>query len=154
MVLGRLVVVGGPSAASTNAATSEPSKVAGSTPICIDDISKDRTTVTRPFAGVFNATGSAAALLDPIAPSLDESSGLHPADIVPSVPVTNVGQYGFALNVATSPQSLEAAQAHLGQGIATAGPAHGWNGTGALTPIKRFATMFSGAGIQNTDGTE
>jgi hypothetical protein len=70
------------------------------------------------------------------------------------VPVTNVGQYGFALNVATSPQSLEAAQAHLGQGVAAGGPVHGWNGTGALTPIKRFATMFSGAGIQNTDGTE
>ncbi|HEX3565439.1 MAG TPA: hypothetical protein VHU17_08710, partial [Acidimicrobiales bacterium] len=110
--------------------------------------------ITAPFAGLFNATGSAAALLDPNAPSLGESSGLLPADIVPSVPVTNVGQYGFALNVATSPPSLEAAQAHLGQGIATAGPVHGWNGAGALTPIKRFATMFSGAGIQNTDGTE
>jgi len=110
--------------------------------------------ITAPFAGLFNATGSAAALLDPNAPSLGESSGLLPSDIVPSVPVTNAGQYGFALNVATSPQSLEAAQAHLGQGIATAGPVHGWNGTGALTPIKRFATMFSGAGVQNTDGTE
>src|SRR5665213_2134728 len=51
-VLGRLVFVGGPSAASTNAATSEPSKVAGSTPICIDDISKDRTTVTSPLPTV------------------------------------------------------------------------------------------------------
>jgi pimeloyl-ACP methyl ester carboxylesterase len=110
--------------------------------------------ITAPFAGLFNATGSAAALLDPNAPSLGESSGLLPADIVPSVPVTNVGQYGFALNVATSPQSLAAAQAHLGQGVATAGSVHGWNGAGALTPIKRFATMFSGAGIQNTDGTE
>jgi pimeloyl-ACP methyl ester carboxylesterase len=110
--------------------------------------------ITAPFAGLFNATGSAAALLDPRAPSLGESSGLLPADIVPSVPVTNVGQYGYALNVATSPQSLAAAQAHLGQGVAANGPVHGWNGTGALTPIKRFATMFSGAGIQNTDGTE
>jgi pimeloyl-ACP methyl ester carboxylesterase len=110
--------------------------------------------ITAPFAGLFNATGSAAALFDPNAPSLGESSGLLPADIVPPVPVTNVGQYGFALNVATSPPSLEAAQAHLGQGIAANGPIHGWNGTGALTPIKRFAIMFSGARIQNTDGTE
>jgi pimeloyl-ACP methyl ester carboxylesterase len=110
--------------------------------------------IVAPFAGLFNATGSAAALLDPNAPSLGESSGLLPADIVPSVPVTNLGQYGYALNVATSPPSLEAAQAHLGQGVAADGPVHGWNGTGALTPIKRFATMFSGAGIQNTDGTE
>jgi hypothetical protein len=30
----------------------------------------------------------------------------------------------------------------------------GWNGQGALTPIKRFATMFSGYGVQNADGTE
>jgi hypothetical protein len=30
----------------------------------------------------------------------------------------------------------------------------GWNGTGALTPINRFATMFSGEGIQNANGTE
>jgi hypothetical protein len=49
---------------------------------------------------------------------------------------------------------LIAAQAHLGQGIAATGNPHGWNGTGALTPIKRFATMFSGVGIQGVDGTE
>jgi pimeloyl-ACP methyl ester carboxylesterase len=110
--------------------------------------------ISAPYAGIFNATGSAGALLDPSAPSLGQTSGLLPTDIVPPVRVTNVGQYGYALNVATSPPSLEAAQAHLGQGIATAGPVHGWNGAGALTPIKRFATMFSGAGIQNTDGTE
>ena len=35
------------------------------------------------------------------------------------------------------------------------GPVHGWNGTGALTPIKRFATMFSGCRrSKNADGTE
>jgi len=107
-----------------------------------------------PFAGVFNATGSAAALLDPRAPSLGQSSGLLPANIVPPVPVTNLGQYGFALNVATSPPSLIAAQAHLGQGVAARGPVHGWDGKGRLTPIERYATMFSGAGILNTDGTE
>jgi pimeloyl-ACP methyl ester carboxylesterase len=110
--------------------------------------------IVAPFAGLFNATGSAAALLAPDMPSLGETSGLLPADIVPAVPVTNIGQYGYALNVATSPASLAAAQAHLGQGVAASGPVHGWDGTGALTPIKRFATMFSGMGIQNTDGTE
>ena len=93
---------------------------------------------------MFEATGAAAALLDPNAPSLGQTSGLLPADIVPPVPVTNVGQYGYALNAATSPASLLAAQAHLGQGLAAAGPVHGWDGTGALTPIARFATMFSG----------
>ena len=47
-----------------------------------------------------------------------------------------------------------AAQAHLGQGLTANGPVHGWNGAGALTPIDRFATMFSGYPMQNVDGTE
>jgi pimeloyl-ACP methyl ester carboxylesterase len=110
--------------------------------------------ITAPYAGLFEATGAASALQDPDAPSLGQTSGLLPPDIVPPVPVTNLGQYGYALNVATSPPSLEAAQGHLGQGIAAAGPVHGWNGTGALTPIDRFASMFEGAGIQDANGTE
>ncbi len=73
---------------------------------------------------------------------------------MPSVPVTNVGQYGYALNAATSPESLLAAQAHLGTGLTTTGPVYGWNGAGALTPITRFATMFSGYPMKNVDGTE
>ena len=71
------------------------------------------------------------------------------------MPVTNLGQYGFALNVPTSPPGLIAAQAHLGRGLVTTGsPPFGWNGAGALTPITRFATMFAGRGIQSADGTE
>jgi hypothetical protein len=110
--------------------------------------------IVAPYAGLFEATGSASALLDPNAPSLGQTSGLLPSDIVPTVPVTNVGQYGYALNASTSPSSLLAAQAHLGQGLAAQGPNHGWNGTGALTPINRFAAMFSGEGIQNANGAE
>jgi hypothetical protein len=110
--------------------------------------------IVAPFAGVYNATGSAAALLDPNSPSLGQTSGLLPSAIVPPVPASNVGQYGFALNVATSPPSLVAAQAHLGEGLSAEGPVHGWNGSGALTPIKRYATMFSGTGINDVDGTE
>jgi pimeloyl-ACP methyl ester carboxylesterase len=110
--------------------------------------------ILAPYAGLFEATGAASALLDPNAPSLGQTSGLLPPDIVPSVRVTNLGQYGYALNASTSPSSLLAAQAHLGQGIAAQGPTHGWNGSGALTPIDRFATMFSGEGIQNANGTE
>jgi hypothetical protein len=49
---------------------------------------------------------------------------------------------------------LAAAQAHLGQGVTASGPVHGWDGTGAITPISRYATMFSGAGINSADGTE
>ena len=77
-----------------------------------------------------------------------------PKNIVPPVRVTNVGQYGYALNVGTSPPSLVAAQAHLGTGITASGPVHGWNGAGALTPIDRYTTMFSGAGMNDVDGTE
>src|SRR6202035_5584328 len=110
--------------------------------------------ISAPYAGLFNASGSSAALLDPNGPALGQTSGLLPSALVPLVPVDNVGQYGFALDVATSPPSLVAAQAHLGAGIAPSGPIHGWDGTGALTPITRYATMFSGAGIDNVDGTE
>ena len=110
--------------------------------------------IPAPYAGLFEATGSAAALLDPHGPSLGQASGLLPADIVPPVPVTNVGQYGYALNATTSPASLLAAQAHLGQGLSAQGPVHGWNGSGALTPIARFATMFAGEGIQDAGGVE
>jgi pimeloyl-ACP methyl ester carboxylesterase len=50
--------------------------------------------IAAPFAGLFEATGSSAALLDPDAPSLGQASGLLPADIVPTVRVSNIGQYG------------------------------------------------------------
>ncbi len=110
--------------------------------------------ISAPYAGLFNATGSLAALLYPNDPSLGQTSGLLPSDIVPPLRVTNVAQYGYALNAATSPPSLLAAQAHLGVGITASGPVHGWDGTGALTPIKRFATMFSGYPMKNVDGTE
>jgi hypothetical protein len=110
--------------------------------------------IPAPYAGLFVATGSAAALLDPNEPSLGETSGLLPAAIVPPVPVTNLGQFGYALNAASSPVSLLAAQAHLGVGVAGTGAVHGWNGAGALTPIKRFATMFSGYPSKNVDGSE
>ena len=110
--------------------------------------------ITAPFAGLFEATGSASAFQDPNGPSLGQTSGLLPSDIVPPVKVTNLGQYGYALNVATSPPALVAAQGHLGEGIAASGPIHGWNSQGALTPIERFATMFSGEGVKGADGTE
>ena len=94
----------------------------------------------------------AGALLDPNSPSLGRRSRLLPADPKPPVPVTNLGQYGYALNVGTSPPSLLAAQAHLGKGVSTTtkNGLHRWDGTGALTPINRFATMFSGVGIDAT----
>jgi pimeloyl-ACP methyl ester carboxylesterase len=111
--------------------------------------------IPAPFAGLFSATGAAAALIDPDSQSLGQSSGLLSVfHLTPSVPVTNLAQFGYALNVGTSPMSLLAAQAHLGRGISPVGPLHGWNGTGALTPITRFAKMFAGFGVDDADGTE
>lgn len=109
-----------------------------------------------PFAGVFNATGSLGVLTAPNMRSLGQQFAGLPPDLKPPVPVTNAGQYGYALNVGTSPKSLAAAQAHLGKGVGPAGVngLHGWNGSGALTPLRRFAQMFAGAGIIGADGTE
>jgi pimeloyl-ACP methyl ester carboxylesterase len=110
--------------------------------------------IPAPYAGIFEATGAVAALKFPDQPSLVEASGLLPAAVVPPVPVTNLGLYGYALNAATSPKTLLAAQAHLGKGLSSTGPPYGWDGAGALTPITRFATMFSGMGIEGVTGTE
>jgi hypothetical protein len=111
--------------------------------------------IPAPFAGLFSATGSLAALVDPNAQSVGQSSGLLDAfHLTPSVPVTNLAQFGYALNVRTSPPALIAAQAHLGRGVSPSGPVHGWNGAGALTPISRYATMLSGLGVDGADGSE
>ncbi len=110
--------------------------------------------IAAPYAGIFVANGAVGALLDPHSPNLAQPSGLLPSALVPPVPASNVGQFGYALNVATSPPSLIAAQAHLGTGLAAAGPVHGWDGTGALTPIARYATMLSGTGVSGADGAE
>jgi hypothetical protein len=73
------------------------------------------------------------------------------------VAVTNEAEFGFGVNVGTSPSSLIAAQVHAGTGVEEAAKEdglHGWNGAGALTPLQRYAQMLSGAGINNADGVE
>jgi len=114
--------------------------------------------ITAPFAGLFNATGSLGALIDPDSPSIGQAWPLLPANLKPPVPVTNIAQYGYALDVKTSPPSLIAAQAHLGQIDETGDPPFGWDSTGAITPIRRYADMFSGLtisqeGLFGLDGT-
>jgi len=111
--------------------------------------------IPAPDAGLFSSVGAMTALIAPRAPSLGQSSGLlTPFGLTPPVAVDNLAQFGYALNVGTSPAALIAAQAHLGAGITASGALRGWNGTGALTPIRRYATMLSGAGVQNADGSE
>src|SRR5262249_57628704 len=98
--------------------------------------------IPAPFAGLFNSTGSLGSILDPNSPSLGQAFPLLPANLKPPVPVTNLAQYGYALDTKTSPPSLIAAQAHLGQLTATPDPAtglFGWDSTGPLTPTIPFA---------------
>jgi hypothetical protein len=70
--------------------------------------------IPSPFAGLFNATGSLGVFLDPDAPSIGQQFPLLPANLKPPIPVTNLAQYGYALDTDTSPPSLIAAQAHMG----------------------------------------
>ncbi len=105
-----------------------------------------------PLAGLFNSTGSLGVRLDPNSPSIGQTFQFLPANLKPSVPVTNIAQYGYALDTATSPTRLVAAQAHLGR-LASSGNPRGWTRAGELTPIQRFADMFSGWGLKGLDGT-
>jgi len=105
-----------------------------------------------PLAGLFNSTGSFGVRLDPNSPSIGQAFRFLPDNLKPPVPVTNIAQYGYALDTATSPTSLIAAQAHIGR-LASSGKPRGWTRAGELTPILRFADMFSGWGLKGLDGT-
>lgn len=108
--------------------------------------------IPAPFTGLFNIVGSTAARREPDAPSVLTGWPLLPGNLVPPVPATNAGGYGYALDTKTSPPGLVAAQAHLGQ-LAASGDPRGWDSTGALTPLRRYADMFSGTGLKGLDGT-
>jgi hypothetical protein len=105
-----------------------------------------------PLAGLFISKGSLGVIQDPNSASVGQAFPLLPANLKAPVPVTNVAQYGYALDSKTSPSTLRAAQAHLGQ-IASTGNPHGWDRAGAITPIRRYAEMFSGWGLRGLDGT-
>jgi pimeloyl-ACP methyl ester carboxylesterase len=108
--------------------------------------------ITAPFAGLFNIVGSTLARTEPNAPAELHDWPLLPANLKPPMRPTNLGGYGYALDTATSPPSLAAAQAHLGR-LAPSGDPRGWRRAGELTPIMRFADMFSGTGLKGLDGT-
>jgi len=98
--------------------------------------------IAAPYAGLFNSTGSLGELTDPDSPSLGQAFPALPANLKPPMPVTNKGEYGYALDTETSPPALAAAQAHLGHLAATGDP-RGWDDAGELTPLDRYARMFS-----------
>jgi len=108
--------------------------------------------ITAPYAGLFNAVGSTTVHEQPNEPSRLQTWPPLPANLKPPVPATSAASYGYALDVKTSPPGLMAAQAHLGQ-LAASGDPRGWDRAGALTPIQRYADMFSGTGLERHDGT-
>jgi len=108
--------------------------------------------IPAPFLGLFAATGSTAAVVDPDAPSLGQNFPLLPAALKPPVPVTNEAQFGFGVDTETSPTALIAAQVHAGH-LAASGTPRGWVRAGELTPIQRYARMLSGTGLSGVDGS-
>jgi pimeloyl-ACP methyl ester carboxylesterase len=105
-----------------------------------------------PLAGLFNTSGSLSVIQAPNDPSIGWHWAALPPYLKPPVEPTNEAQYGYALDADTSPPSLIAAQAHLGR-LADSGTPRRWVRAGELTPIRRYATMFSGWGLKGLDGT-
>jgi hypothetical protein len=108
--------------------------------------------IPAPLTGLFNTSGALSVLVAPNEPSIGWAWPLLPSNLKPPVAPTNEGQYGYALDSDTSPPSLAAAQAHLGH-LAASGTPRRWVRGGELTPIRRYAIMFSGWGLKGLDGT-
>jgi pimeloyl-ACP methyl ester carboxylesterase len=108
--------------------------------------------IPAPLAGLFNTSGALSVLTAPDDTSIGWAWPALPANLKPPVEPTNEGQYGYALDVETSPAGLIAAQAHLGR-LADSGTPRPWIRDGELTPIRRYAQMFSGWGLRSLDGT-
>jgi pimeloyl-ACP methyl ester carboxylesterase len=105
-----------------------------------------------PYAGLFNIVGSTGTILDPGGHGKLQDFPLLPSNLKPPYNATNEAAYGYALDTETSPATLAAAQAHLGR-AAESGDPRPWEAAGELTPIQRYADMFSGTGLMGLDGT-
>jgi pimeloyl-ACP methyl ester carboxylesterase len=108
--------------------------------------------IPAPFLGLFSATGSTAAVIDPGGASLAQDFPPLPASLKPPVPVTNEAQFGYSVDTETSPPTLIAAQVHAGH-LAASGEPRGWDRAGEITPIQRYASMLSGTGLRGLDGS-
>jgi pimeloyl-ACP methyl ester carboxylesterase len=108
--------------------------------------------ISAPFAGLFGTVGSSLTKLDPDGPSILGDWAALPPNLKTPVPATNEAGFGYDTDVATSPSSLIAAQVHSGH-LRAAGDPRGWVRGGAITPIQRWASMFSGWDSKKIDGT-
>lgn len=134
--------------AGANSPTTRPLPTAEEAQQRVDDLNDPATspfiTLVQPFpwiAGVFNATGSTAAVEDPDGLSVFGGWSLAPANLKPPVPATNAGQYGYAVDATTSPASLALVQSHIGE-LASSGDPRGWD-DGELGSVHRAASVFS-----------
>lgn len=100
-------------------------------------------------AGVFNAMGSTAALTEPDDRSVLQDFPLLPGDLKPPVSTTNLAQYGYAVDQATSPESLALVHSNIGH-LADSGDPRGWV-NGELGSVRRAASVF--AEIDGMDGS-
>ena len=100
-------------------------------------------------AGVFNAMGSTAALLDPNSRSLVGNFPLLPESLKPPVSATNLAQYAYAVDADTGPENLSLVQSHIGD-LAPSGDPRGWV-NGQLGTAQRAAQVFRE--IDGMDGT-
>jgi pimeloyl-ACP methyl ester carboxylesterase len=110
--------------------------------------------IPAPLAGLFGMVGSSLTKADPNSPSIFATWPLLPSNLKapPGINPTNEAGFGYDTDAKTSPSSLLAAQVHSGQ-FAPSGDPRGWDRAGNITPIQRWASMFSGWGLQNLDGT-
>jgi hypothetical protein len=110
--------------------------------------------IPAPLAGLFGTVGAAAAKAAPNSLSVFFGWPFLPSNLQPppGINPTNQAGFGFSTDAATSPPNLIAAQVHSGH-LAASGDPRGWVRAGAITPIQRWASMFSGWGLQNRDGT-
>jgi pimeloyl-ACP methyl ester carboxylesterase len=118
--------------------------------------------IEAPDLGLFSLTGAALAAVEPKTESTEQNFAFLPGNLRTRnskgelVTSTNEAAFGYAVNVGTSPPNLAAAQVHAGAGLMEQGPGepYVWDGTGALTPIERYAEMLSGVGVKGADGSE
>ncbi len=119
--------------------------------------------IPAPLLGLFSTLGAMGVVTGPDEASLAEAFPLLPSNLKPTnekgetIPVTNEAEFGFGVNVGTSPPNLAAAQVHAGTGISETANSEGlrtWNGEGALSPLRRYAEMLAGTGFTHADGGE